>query len=554
MWTRNGHCSHHALIGLHPFNKLWKCWHVAYLPLSRQPVKVYPCQTIIFCCAPPCIYPEGKCWIKIWLSHKFSCCLSAQWFYTRFLQRNIWYDSNCWCPYVPPMRINAICLVHPSRWQIHRCLWKQLCHHFPWWDSKTGLPSVLYILSRLSWEVCQFYFHATVLIQFFRVLLCCVWYLGNFPCPHCLVHASEVHKLGMKRDFKWWEMKIWVDDERRHMLVETAWEMIYEHGVWPGADNISELLGSKALTPTQVRSQYFLMLSATLFFFSTIQNAFSDCLSKYGLNFHSMFVVNLLHEFELGVWKATFMHLLQILYAQGGDSIQTLNKRLVFIFLSLTWLTLCQGTKTSPHLAVIQFASSYTMHQQWKSRLRMILKTFSRFIMLITTFVKGTNHFQCSIPVFDGLLDPNNNIIIMDLLFELATWHGLAKLCLHTKSTVCTLESSTTWLGIALRKFQSTTCAEFVTCHLPSEEAAWGCWKAAKAKLQPTTQKSKSKGKEPISKGKKKVSSTLRAFGLSNYKTHALPDYAKTIQEFGTMDGYSTQNVSSLSKLIPRWS
>jgi len=63
-----------------------------------------------------------------------------------------------------------------------------------------------------------------------------------------------------------------------------------------------------------------------------MQNTFSECLAKYGLDFHSMFVVDLLHEFELGVWKATFTHLLRILYAQGGDGIQILNKRLVFIF------------------------------------------------------------------------------------------------------------------------------------------------------------------------------------------------------------------------------
>jgi hypothetical protein len=48
-----------------------------------------------------------------------------------------------------------------------------------------------------------------------------------------------------------------------------------------------------------------------------------------------MFVVDLLHEFELGVWKATFTHLLRILYAQGGDGIQTLNKRLVHILVHI---------------------------------------------------------------------------------------------------------------------------------------------------------------------------------------------------------------------------
>jgi hypothetical protein len=42
-----------------------------------------------------------------------------------------------------------------------------------------------------------------------------------------------------------------------------------------------------------------------------------------------MFVPDLLHEFELGVWKAVFIHLMRILYAAGGDTIQTLNERYV---------------------------------------------------------------------------------------------------------------------------------------------------------------------------------------------------------------------------------
>lgn len=42
-----------------------------------------------------------------------------------------------------------------------------------------------------------------------------------------------------------------------------------------------------------------------------------------------MLVIDLLHEFKLGVWKACFTHLLQILFAQGNDTIQTLNQRQV---------------------------------------------------------------------------------------------------------------------------------------------------------------------------------------------------------------------------------
>jgi len=40
-----------------------------------------------------------------------------------------------------------------------------------------------------------------------------------------------------------------------------------------------------------------------------------------------MFVPDLLHEFELGVWKAVFTHLLRILFACGDNKIQELNSR-----------------------------------------------------------------------------------------------------------------------------------------------------------------------------------------------------------------------------------
>ena len=155
--------------------------------------------------------------------------------------------------------------------------------------------------------------------------------------------------------------------------------------------------------------------------------------------------------------------------------------------------------------------------------------------------------FQCSIPVFDGLFEPHNNTVVMDLLFELTTWHALAKLRLHTESTICTLETSMTQLGTALWKFQSTTCAEFVTRDLPSEEAARGRQKAAKAKAKPPMP-SKGKGKETEAPmGKKK--STFWVFSLSCYKPHSLSDYAKTIRLFGTSDGYSTQTIRILKYL-----
>jgi len=42
-----------------------------------------------------------------------------------------------------------------------------------------------------------------------------------------------------------------------------------------------------------------------------------------------MLVVDLMHEFELGVWKYTFTHILRVLYAAvpGGKAVDALNAR-----------------------------------------------------------------------------------------------------------------------------------------------------------------------------------------------------------------------------------
>jgi len=153
--------------------------------------------------------------------------------------------------------------------------------------------------------------------------------------------------------------------------------------------------------------------------------------------------------------------------------------------------------------------------------------------------------------VFDGLLDTENNAIVMELLFELATWHALAKLRLHTESTLRALEGSTTRLGTALRKFASTTCEKFETRDLPSEEAARGRRKAAtRSKKKTTTASKKAKTKGKKRQRTPNLEARLRRFGLSSYKPHALPDYAKTIRILGTTDSYSTQTVHTFFVLL----
>ncbi|KAG2738113.1 hypothetical protein P692DRAFT_201661679, partial [Suillus brevipes Sb2] len=79
---------------------------------------------------------------------------------------------------------------------------------------------------------------------------------------------------------------------------------------------------------------------------------------------------------------------------------------------------------------------------------------------------------QCTIPVFEGLLPGRHNKIVLDLLFDLATWHAYAKLHLHTDDTLTFFDSATIVLARSVRKFTRTTCKGYVTTELPQEHAA----------------------------------------------------------------------------------
>ena len=142
---------------------------------------------------------------------------------------------------------------------------------------------------------------------------------------------------------------------------------------------------------------------------------------------------------------------------------------------------------------------------------------------------------QCAIPVFEGLLPDQHNNIMLDLLFDLATWHTFAKLRLHTKQTLELFDAATNYLGCSIHKFERTTCRYYHTTELPQEHAVRGRRTAALSAKQghaipPATSRPKQK-----------------KLNLHTYKFHALGDYVDTIQMFGTMDNYMTQTVSTWS-------
>jgi hypothetical protein len=143
-------------------------------------------------------------------------------------------------------------------------------------------------------------------------------------------------------------------------------------------------------------------------------------------------------------------------------------------------------------------------------------------------------------PVFEGLLPHPFDEHLQDLLFIFSSWHGLAKLRMHTDSTLTNLDNLTMTFGTLLRRFATQTAASFATYELPKEAAAQARRRARKSTLSAAGQVAvTSTGPLPTDKKMKKLN-------LSTYKLHAMGDYVSTIRRYGTSDSFSTQAVSCL--------
>ena len=60
---------------------------------------------------------------------------------------------------------------------------------------------------------------------------------------------------------------------------------------------------------------------------ANMQGVFSVCFAEHGVNHWQLFAPDIMHEFDLGVWKSLFTHLLRILEAEGGNGLQKLDER-----------------------------------------------------------------------------------------------------------------------------------------------------------------------------------------------------------------------------------
>ncbi|KAF5343015.1 hypothetical protein D9757_014587 [Collybiopsis confluens] len=311
-----------------------------------------------------------------------------------------------------------------------------------------------------------------------KMLLVCCKCLGIHPCGECCIKKEKINLLGTVRD-KITRIKLErVDSDFRRSSVERARRIIFEKGYSVSSKAVENLLGDYSWTSTR--------------------NTFSTLFYEFGFNFYNIIVSDVLHEIELGVWKAVLTHLIRILTSVGSLSLEEMNQR----FRRIPTFGRDTIRKINKNVSLMQ---------------NLAARDYEDFL-------------QVSLPVFEGLFGTHNKNV-QHLLFDLNAVHSFAKLRLHSDPTLDVLDRHTSQLGKSLRVFKNHVCPAFSTKELAKEAGARQRRQAKDQQKRGSTLRSKKAAQTP----NKKV------FSLSTYKIHALGSYARFIRMFGTTDSYSTQ-------------
>ena len=168
-----------------------------------------------------------------------------------------------------------------------------------------------------------------------RALLASIRNLGACPCPRCEVRKDQIPQVGTIPDDVRRTNHRRANGPSLKMRISVSRAAIYERGKGIKSTAVEDLLSPLSYVPTLVSAPSpTQLLDGVLSFLHLSQNAFAD---RFGETFDlfSLFVVDLLHEIELGVWKAFFIHLIRILVSLGGNSIQLFNNRYVKVPIEL---------------------------------------------------------------------------------------------------------------------------------------------------------------------------------------------------------------------------
>ena len=159
-----------------------------------------------------------------------------------------------------------------------------------------------------------------------RVLVAAIRNGGRCPCPRCRIPKTKFSQVGMQRDTTQRATLLRVDTHAQRFDIQSARQIIYESNYRVNADAVERILKEDSLVPTLVRPTEPALFSISDELFQS-QNAFSSRLSAFDFDLYPILVVDLMHEFELGVWKNLFAHLIRILHASDPALVNQLDQR-----------------------------------------------------------------------------------------------------------------------------------------------------------------------------------------------------------------------------------
>ncbi|KAF7800284.1 hypothetical protein EIP86_011532, partial [Pleurotus ostreatoroseus] len=310
-----------------------------------------------------------------------------------------------------------------------------------------------------------------------RCALACIRFLGQYPCPRCYTEKKHIHELGGKRDRKRRDRRR-RDNATLQADIAKARRDIFLNGCSTESAVVQAKTASHSLHP--------------------IRSAFSLRLACFGFNFYSMFTSDVMHEVELGWWKQIYMHILRILEALGGQRIYIFNDR---------------GT-------IRKFRENVSEMKQMAAR------DYEDILL-------------CIIPCLEGLLPAPLEHVIFDLIFIVLLWHGLAKLRMHTETTVDLLDGLTTHLGDNVRKFKRAV-DPIDTRELGKEAAA----RIRREKARLAKEKGGTKAAAAETSTSESVTYSkrnIRKFNDKTFKIHNPLHTVEDIKEFGPTEIFSTQ-------------
>ena len=244
---------------------------------------------------------------------------------------------------------------------------------------------------------------------------------------------------------------------------------------------------------------------------------FSQFLLPHRFNFYRLFVVDVLHEIEIGIFKQIFTHLVWILYTRGASVVARLDRQYLLNPFSI--------------VSVITFDVAISFRKV-SSFGRSTIRNFSNNISEMKKFTARDfeDVLQCAEPCFEGLFLKSVDSKIQDLLFVMACWHASAKLWLHTEKTLHVFHGMTATFTKEIQHFANKICPQFDMIETPSEFATNLHAEATRIKKGTcsTTQGAKWKTK---------------SFNIDTSKFHSITHYPDTIAMYDTTDSYSTQMV-----------